>query len=239
MRSCFTRQAMTQRAVSESQEKSVFLSGMSHELRTPLNTVIGYLEMYLEDVDRRNEGDLHRVLSSARYLHALVHDIIDLTKVEAGELGLRPARVALDTLLVEVMESVRVSAERQGTRVSMPSGRLPVLHVDVARLRQIVVNLVSNAIRATPGGTVDIRVDRAKDEVRISVVDTGVGMSPQLVSGLFLPYPGRSSRGHQRVGGGGLGLAMSRSLARLMGGDLEVSSTEGVGSIFTVRLPLG
>lgn len=241
-RSLLEQEALTQRAMRESQEKSSFLAGMSHELRTPLNAIIGYVELHLEEQEYGDvEHDLHKVLSSAQHLLSLINDVLDLARVESGRLRLRPVEIPLDGLIHEVLTTVHPLATRQGTTLVWPEQALPTICVDAVRLRQILLNLVVNAVRATPRGTVTLRVDQSADhEIGLEVDDTGVGMSAEVLSRLFRPYvqgPARTSA--QRVGGTGLGLTMSRGLARLMGGDIEVTSTEGVGSTFRVRLPRG
>lgn len=234
-------------AVRASAEKSSFLAGMSHELRTPLNAIIGYTELLLDEEEvedpllarhgsQNPSGDLDRIHRAAHQLLGLINDILDIAKVEAGRLEVHRVPVDLHGLLQTVAETVHPLARQQGTRFHWQAdpaqGRL-----DVQRVRQILLNLVANALRATPGGTVELQVVQEPDCWRFRVVDNGCGMSEPLLGRLFSPFQ-QGDRPAQRSGGTGLGLTISRLLARRMGGDIQVASTEGEGSCFTLVLPV-
>lgn len=237
-------------AVRESAEKSSFLAGMSHELRTPLNAIIGYAELLMETDDTPHDpllarhgatapdGDLQRIHRSALLLLSLIDDILDIAKVEAGRMVLHPAPVRLAELAESVEETVRPLARQQGTRLVV-EGACGEAVLDVQRVRQVALNLVSNALRATPSGTVQLLFRRRIDRLELSVVDDGTGMTPELLQRLFRPFSqGSRNSATQRAGGTGLGLTISRLLARRMGGDIDVCSVYGQGSEVTFWLPL-
>jgi signal transduction histidine kinase len=238
------------RAAKESAErasraKSDFLALMSHELRTPLNAVIGIAEMLKEDATdgRRSELDepLSRILRASRHLLSLINEILDLAKIEAGKLALAPERVDLDALVREVLQMSEPLAEKNRNRLALDCpARLGEVGADGMRLRQIMLNLLSNACKFTEDGTITLLVRREQepdggDRLRMAVVDTGIGMKPEQVGRLFQEFS--QPAGRSRQGGSGLGLAISRRLARLMGGDISVESAPGRGSAFTVSLP--
>jgi signal transduction histidine kinase len=249
------QQQIAHAAVRQSQEKSSFLASMSHELRTPLNAIIGYTELLMDEAGagidasdplvRRHgteapDGDLARVLFSARHLLSLINDILDLAKVEAGKLELRSEDVGIADLLDGVRTTAEPLARPTGTTLAFDDrSESGSVAADRVKLRQILLNLVSNAIRATPGGTVTLTVTRAGPDLRFTVVDDGTGMSPETLARLFHPYvQGPATGGGASGGGTGLGLTISRLLAQLMGGDIRVESVLGRGATFELRLPV-
>jgi adenylate cyclase len=228
-----------------SRAKSDFLALMSHELRTPLNAVIGITEMLKEDAAEggRKELDepLSRILRASRLLLTLINEILDLAKIEAGKLALRPERVDLDALVRDVLQTAEPLADKNRNRLALDCPEpLGEVSADGMRLRQIMLNLLSNACKFTEAGTITLAVTREHaagdgDRLHLAVVDTGVGMRAEQLGQLFQEF---SQPGDQpRQGGTGLGLAISRRLARLMGGDISVESAPGRGSAFTVSLP--
>ncbi len=240
------RRAMTA-AESANVAKSAFLSNMSHELRTPLNAIIGYGEMLREDAAEEaatgRAEDLGRVLSAARHLLAVINDVLDLSKIEAGHLTLHVEPFALAPLMGDVLATMAPAAATQGIRIdaSCPPD-LDTLHGDSMKLRQILLNLVSNACKFTPGGEVRLVVERRlqgeEPWVRIAVRDTGIGMTPEQTERLFQPFTQADETTTRKYGGTGLGLAISRRLARHMGGDIAVESVYGQGTTFTLDLPM-
>jgi len=229
-----------------SKHKSQFLASMSHELRTPLNAIIGVTEMLLEDARDFKRGDeiepLDRVLRAARHLLALINDILDLSKIEAGRMELALESFPLAPLIEDVAKTIEPMAAKNANRVAvdLPAG-LGRIHADQTRVRQALLNLASNASKFTENGTVTIaarpqqRDDR--DWIAIAVTDTGIGMTEEQMGRLFQEFTQADASTTRKYGGTGLGLAISRHFCRLMGGDITVESKPGVGSTFTIHLP--
>ena len=228
-----------------SQHKSQFLANMSHELRTPLNAIIGLTEMMVSNVARfgteKAAEPLRRVHRAGTHLLGLINQVLDLSKIEAGKLELSPELVSLAPLIEEVIGTARQLAEQNKNRLVVDSEEnLGPLIVDPMRLRQILLNLLSNACKFTKQGEVTLRVRSVtdvRDWIEFAVVDTGIGMTPEEQSRLFEEFTQADSSTARRYGGTGLGLAITRKLARMMGGDVLVASEPGKGSVFTVRLP--
>jgi signal transduction histidine kinase/CheY-like chemotaxis protein len=228
-----------------SQHKSQFVANMSHELRTPLNAIIGLTEMMFTNQARfgteKAAEPLRRVHRAGTHLLGLINQVLDLSKIEAGKLELSPESVNLAPLMDEVVGTARQLAEQNNNRlvVEMPESIAPIV-VDPMRLRQILLNLLSNACKFTKQGEVALRVRKVadgRDWVEIAVADTGIGMTPEQQAKLFEEFSQADSSTARRYGGTGLGLAITRKLARMMGGDVTVASAAGKGSTFTVRLP--
>jgi signal transduction histidine kinase len=226
-----------------SRAKSDFLASMSHELRTPLNAIIGITEMLKEDAetdgDKHLEEPLGRVLRAGKLLLQLINEVLDLAKIEAGKLELQPEEIDLRTLLDDVLETAKPLAERHANRLKLEAepdlGRAVV---DPMRLRQILLNLLSNACKFTERGEVALTAWRAEEGVEFAVRDTGIGIDPEQLPRLFQEFHQAGVAKHRKYGGTGLGLAISRRLIRLMGGDIAVTSELGRGSVFTVTLPV-
>jgi len=230
-----------------SQHKSQFLASMSHELRTPLNAIIGLTEMMVANAARfgteKAAEPLQRVHRAGAHLLGLINQVLDLSKIEAGKLELAPERVALSPLVDEVVGTARQLAEQNRNRlvVECPLDLAPIT-ADPMRLRQILLNLLSNACKFTKQGEVALRVRSVadgRDWVELTVSDTGIGMTPEQMGKLFEEFSQAESTTARRFGGTGLGLAITRKLARMMGGDVTVTSEAGRGSVFTIRLPGG
>ncbi|MEZ4237033.1 MAG: ATP-binding protein [Myxococcota bacterium] len=223
--------------------KSRFLANMSHELRTPLNAILGYTELVQDELrDARADGavaDLDHVRTSAAHLLAMIDDVLDLTRVEAGELDLAVGAVAVAQLVAEVAQLVEPQRARRGLPlvVEVPDGL--VASTDRLRLRQIVLNLLSNALKFTERGHVRIAARLRDGVVELAVADTGIGIAAEALPRLFQPFVQIDDAPTRRQGGTGLGLALSRDLARRLGGELTVTSTAGAGSTFTLTLPAG
>jgi signal transduction histidine kinase len=225
-----------------SEHKSQFVANMSHELRTPLNAIIGLTEMMVSNAARfgteKAREPLQRVHRAGNHLLGLINQVLDLSKIEAGKLELNPATVNLAPLIDEVIGTARQLAEQNKDRlvVKIPDD-LGALTVDPMRLRQILLNLLSNACKFTKEGQVTLRVRRVAEWIELAVCDTGMGMTPEQQAKLFEEFSQADAMTAQRFGGTGLGLAITRKLARMMGGDVTVASELGKGSVFTVRLP--
>ena len=228
-----------------SENKSQFLSSMSHELRTPLNAIIGLTDMIIANTARfgaeKTLEPLKRIHNAGTHLLGLINQVLDLSKIEAGKLELAPESVSLAPLIDQVIDTARQLAEQNKNRLVVDAPQdLGSLVVDPMRLRQILLNLLSNACKFTKQGDVTLRARKlvnARDWVELAVVDTGIGMTPEQLSRLFQEFSQAEASTAKKYGGTGLGLAITRKLARLMGGDVAVSSEHGKGSVFTVRLP--
>jgi signal transduction histidine kinase/CheY-like chemotaxis protein len=228
-----------------SQHKSQFVASMSHELRTPLNAIIGLTEMMVSNTVRfgteKAAEPLRRVHRAGTHLLGLINQVLDLSKIEAGKLELSPETVNLAPLIEEVVGTARQLAEQNKNRLVIEAApNLGSLTVDPMRLRQILLNLLSNACKFTKQGEVALRVRKVVDGhhwVEIAVADTGIGMTPEQQGKLFEEFSQADSSTARQYGGTGLGLAITRKLARMMGGDVTVASEPGKGSVFTLRLP--
>jgi GAF domain-containing protein len=230
-----------------SQNKSQFLSSMSHELRTPLNAVIGLTEMMVTNAARfgteKALEPLRRVNAAGTHLLSLINEVLDLSKIEAGKLDLNPEPINLARLIDEVVGTAGQLAEKNKNRLIVETREnVGALKADPMRLKQILLNLLSNACKFTKEGEVALRVRKVadgRDWVELAVADTGIGLTVEQQAKLFQDFTQADSLTARRYGGTGLGLAISRKLARMMGGDVTVTSEPGKGSVFTVRLPSG
>ena len=229
-----------------SEHKSQFVASMSHELRTPLNAIIGLTEMMVTNAARfgteKALEPLQRVNRAGTHLLGLINQVLDLSKIEAGKLELNPQTVELAPLIDEVIGTARQLAEQNKNRLVVDAQQsLGMLTVDPMRLRQILLNLLSNACKFTKQGEIKLRANRVDKgrHVELSVCDTGIGMTPEQQAKLFKEFSQADATTAQKFGGTGLGLAITRKLARMMGGDVTVTSEPGKGSVFTVRLPTG
>jgi GAF domain-containing protein len=230
-----------------SERKSQFLASMSHELRTPLNAIIGLTEMMVANAARfgteRALEPLRRVNAAGTHLLSLINEILDLSKIEAGKLELNPEPVDLARLIDEVIGTAGQLAEKNKNRLVVEAQENPgALTADSMRLKQILLNLLSNACKFTKDGEVALRARKVadgRDWVELAVADSGIGMTAEQQAKLFQDFTQVDSLTARRYGGTGLGLAISRKLARMMGGDVTVTSEPGKGSVFTVRLPAG
>jgi GAF domain-containing protein len=230
-----------------SEHKSQFLASMSHELRTPLNAIIGLTEMMVTNAARfgteKALEPLRRVNAAGTHLLSLINEILDLSKIEAGKLELNPESVNLAKLIDEVIGTAGQLAEKNKNRLVVEAqAKLGALNADSMRLKQILLNLLSNACKFTKEGEVALRVRKVADGrewVELAVADSGIGMTADQQAKLFQDFTQADSLTARRYGGTGLGLAISRKLARMMGGDVTVASEAGKGSVFTVRLPVG
>ena len=228
-----------------SQHKSQFLANMSHELRTPLNAIIGVSEMLREDAEalKQDIEPLDRVLGAGRHLLALINDILDLSKIEAGRMELALSYVRACAADRRCRQDHRTAGGEERQPGHGPLRRLTIgtLHADQMRLRQALLNLMSNANKFTENGTITIDAhqgqENGRDWITLAVADTGIGMTPEQMGRLFQEFSQASSTTASKYGGTGLGLAISRRFCQMMGGDITVESEPGRGSTFTIRLP--
>ena len=240
-------QVKSEQLAEASKLKSQFLANMSHELRTPLNAIIGLAEMLLEDaraIEHAAEVEpLERILRAAHHLLELINDILDLSKIEAGRMDLHLETFDIGPLVADVATTIGPAAAKNGNQlvVNCPPD-IGEMHADPTRIRQTLLNLMSNASKFTERGRVTIDVGRLKapgggEQIAIAVIDTGIGMSSEQLGRLFQQFVQADPSTTRKYGGTGLGLAISRHFCQMMGGDISVQSELGRGSTFTVRLP--
>jgi len=226
-----------------SQHKSQFLANMSHELRTPLNAILGYTEMMTDglygDVPEKAQGVLERVQSNGKHLLGLINDVLDLSKIEAGQLVLTVEDYSVADMVATVMSATESLARTKGIALgSAVAPGLPMGKGDARRLTQVLLNLVGNAIKFTDQGSVEIRAEAVGSTFELSVVDTGFGIAPEDQAKIFEEFQQVDNSSTRKKGGTGLGLSISRKIVELHGGAITVTSEVGKGSIFKVTLPI-
>jgi signal transduction histidine kinase len=226
-----------------SRHKSEFLANMSHELRTPLNAIIGFSEVLSEgmfgEINDKQAEYLRDILESGRHLLSLINDILDLSKVEAGRMELEPADFDLPAAIGNTLILVRERASRHGiVLASAIDERVGTIHGDERKVKQVLLNLLSNALKFTPeGGRIDVSAARRDEVVEVSVSDTGIGIAPEDQDAVFQEFR-QVGASEKKAEGTGLGLALARKFIELHGGDIRVMSQLGTGSTFTFTLPL-
>jgi signal transduction histidine kinase/ActR/RegA family two-component response regulator len=227
--------------------KSQFLANMSHELRTPLNAIIGYAEILQEDAEDAGDAtavqDLNRILVAAKHLLSLINEILDLSKIEAGRMDVAAAAFHPIDMVNELIATIQPLAEANGNSITFKSDvEGQSANTDVLKLRQCVLNLLSNACKFTRNGRIDVTFERRVlnnvEQMFIAVRDTGIGMSPAHLARLFQPFVQADPSITQQYGGTGLGLTITRRLTQLLGGDVSVQSALGEGALFTLHVPM-
>ena len=226
-----------------SRHKSEFLARMSHELRTPMNAIIGFTRLVMrrsQDIlPKREHENLGKVLISAEHLLTLINDILDLSKVEAGRMEVHAVRFELEPLINLCLHTVEPLVKNERLRlVKKLEGGMPELFTDQDKLKQILMNLLSNALKFTEAGTITVTAQRQDRHVVISVADTGIGIPTDQLALVFEEFHQVDNSATRQYSGTGLGLSISRHFAQLLGGDIMIQSTVGVGSTFTVIIPL-
>jgi signal transduction histidine kinase/CheY-like chemotaxis protein/tetratricopeptide (TPR) repeat protein len=230
-------------AEEASQAKSVFLANMSHELRTPLNAIIGYGEILQEEAEENGHQeyvpDLRKITGAGRHLLELINGILDLSKIEAGKMELYIETFDLPAVVGEVVTTIRPLVDLNGNQLEVHCAEnIGAVRADLTKVRQAIFNLLSNACKFTENGRVTLTVDdETPGWITIGVADTGIGMTPEQQTKLFQEFSQADSEVTRKYGGTGLGLALSRSLVRMMRGDITVHSEPGRGSTFTIRMP--
>jgi signal transduction histidine kinase len=237
-------EAAVSAAQSAAQVKSDFLANMSHELRTPLTSIIGFAGLLnaSKDLGTRERHFAERIQVSSQTLLSLVNDVLDFAKLEAGRVEVALDEMAVEPFLNGILAQFRDQATTKGLELilRMDSGVPDIFRTDPHRARQVVTNLISNALKFTHAGCITLTVrPMGNGDLMIAVSDTGVGIAPDRLESVFDRFVQADSSISRKFGGTGLGLSISRRLAELMGGTLEVASTLGAGSTFTLRLPPG
>jgi signal transduction histidine kinase/DNA-binding response OmpR family regulator len=253
-----TQEALVARDSAESanRTKSTFLANMSHELRTPMNAIIGYSEMLIEEAEDLEQDsfvpDLQKIRGAGKHLLALINDILDLSKIEAGKMTLYLEDFSLPEMINDVVGTIQPLLEKNGNRLDIQiAADLGNMHADLTKVRQTLFNLLSNATKFTEKGIITLSAERVPtvggpdgkamvadgDRIRISVSDTGIGMSPEQLARLFQAFTQADASTTRKYGGTGLGLVISRKFCQIMGGDITVESRQNIGTTFSVDLP--
>jgi signal transduction histidine kinase/DNA-binding response OmpR family regulator len=233
-------------AETANRTKSLFLANMSHELRTPLNAILGFSEMLQDEAAERNleefSGDLQKITLAGRHLLGLINDILDLSKIEAGKMELYLEAFDVAALVAEVATTIERQAEKNGNALDVTCAPdIGVMWADLSKVRQGLLNLVSNAAKFTHDGSISVVAERqlvdGADWIMFRVTDTGIGLDPDQMVRLFQPFTQADASTTRKFGGTGLGLALTRRFCQMMNGDVTVQSVAGEGSVFTLLLP--
>ncbi len=232
-------------AEAANEAKSTFLANMSHELRTPLNAIIGYSEMLIEDAEDENEDfipDLDKINNSGKHLLGLINDILDLSKVESGKMDLYLESFELEKVLSEIESTIKPLVEKNKNSLKIEYVSIEkTMKADVTKVRQILLNLLSNSAKFTKEGEISITVSNSEsleNAIDFTVADTGIGMTPDQVEKVFKPFTQADEKTTRKFGGTGLGLTITKMFAEMMGGNIEIQSKEGNGTTFVVTIPL-
>ena len=231
------------KAESASKAKSDFLANMSHELRTPLNAIIGYSEMLMEEAEDDELpdyiDDLKKIHSSGNHLLLLINDVLDLSKIEAGKMELFIEEFEFSNYISQVEATAKPLMEKNNNKFILNNKfNEESLKNDQTKLRQILFNVISNASKFTKRGTVEMSINKVSEMVEFKVKDTGIGMAPDQIDRVFEEFTQAESSTSKHYGGTGLGLHISKKMAEMMGGIMEVESEEGKGTTFSITIPV-
>ncbi len=222
--------------------KSMFLASMSHELRTPLNSIIGFTGIMLQgvagEITEEQRKQLTMVKNSANHLLALINDVIDVSKIEAGKVELHIEEFNLSNIVQEIKDSFKVAAEKKGLELSLEMPENLAIKSDELRMKQVLINFVSNALKFTDKGKVEMKVAKEDGKVEVSIRDTGIGIKKEHMGMLFKAFGQTPTEGRPKREGTGLGLYLSKKVVDLLGGEIKAESELGKGSVFTFTLPL-
>ena len=232
-------------AETENRSKSAFLANMSHEIRTPLSTIIGYSEMLLEDVTEQQHlnyiPDIENIKIAGNHLLALINDILDLAKIQSGKMELYIQPININDLLSEIKSLANQLATKKSNTLIINSIDLGTIKTDKLRLKQVIINLLSNACKFTQQGRITLDVEKTQkdknDWLKISITDTGVGMNTEQISKIFNEFEQANQSIATQYGGTGLGLSLSKQICELLSGSIQIESQPDVGSIFMVEIP--
>lgn len=230
-------------ALEASRHKSEFLSNISHELRTPLQSIIGYTDVLIETLDNKHNeqslADLERVMRNAQHLLSLIDTILALSKIEAGRMDLNIERVELRQLLTQAEETVAplMKVNNNSLQISLEENE-DTLEIDAGKTLQIILNLLSNALKFTRDGEVFMHVRHSPSKLVIAIEDSGIGISAEKQSIIFEPFRQVDGSNTRHFQGTGLGLSIAQRFCQLMGGKIRVDSEPGLGATFTVTIPL-
>ncbi|MBT7410301.1 MAG: hybrid sensor histidine kinase/response regulator [Methylococcales bacterium] len=232
-------------AETENRSKSAFLANMSHEIRTPLSTIIGYSEMLLEDVTEQQHlnyiPDIENIKIAGNHLLALINDILDLAKIQSGKMELYIQPININDLLSEIKSLANQLATKKSNTLIINSNDLGTIKTDKLRLKQVIINLLSNACKFTQQGRITLDVEKTQkdknDWLKISITDTGVGMNTEQISKIFNEFEQANQSIATQYGGTGLGLSLSKQICELLSGSIQIESQPDVGSIFMVEIP--
>ena len=235
-----------EQAEAANQSKSLFLANMSHELRTPLNAIIGYSELLVEEAqdagDEAMVPDLRKIHGAGKHLLGLINEVLDLSKIEAGKMEVYLEEFDAASLVESVAHTVEPLTGKQGNKLVVEAEGLGVMHSDMTKVRQMLFNLLSNASKFTKDGEIRLRATRetlaGRDWLEFAVQDTGIGMTAEQQARVFEPFSQADASTARKYGGTGLGLAITRRFAQMLGGEIRLHSTAGVGTTFTLRLPV-
>jgi signal transduction histidine kinase len=235
--------AAAQKAAEQANRaKSEFLANMSHELRTPLNAIIGYSEMLLEESEEQglatNSQDLGKIKNSGQNLLGLINNILDISKIEAGKMDIFWEEILLPQLIQEVIDNIQPICQKNHNQLSIVwEQNIPLIHSDLTKLRQCLINLLGNASKFTQHGKIHLQIGSKEKMVTFRIQDSGIGIPAEKIPNLFQPFSQLDGSTTRQYGGTGLGLAITREFALMLGGDVVVSSKLGGGSCFTLSLP--